>query len=226
MSDAALRALEHSLGYTFKSPDLLIQALTHPSFTAETPGNPSYERLEFLGDSVLALVISEWLYTEYSEACEGKLTTARSAFTSHDGLVSRAKHLQLENVIRRSSGERVVRDSMLENALESILGAIFLESGLSAAADCIHKIYGPLPESIDTLLCALNPKGQLQEHCQAQGFAPEYRLLGTAGPDHSKHYTVGVYLKEKLVAEGQGPSKKRAEEAAASGALTFIQSPQ
>ena len=228
MAEGQNQSLEALLEYTFQDPALLKLALTHPSYARDqNDSNTHYERLEFLGDSVLSLVLAEALHNTYPNEPEGRLAAARSALGRGQELSQLAKSLGIgpHILIGKGTGTRDskgnVRPSILENALEAIVGAIFLDSGFPAARACILKWYTPLPNDISKLLGDLNPKGKLQEHYQSLDEAPEivYDLLDESGPDHAKSYHIEVRIGDAPAGKGSGTSKKEAEENAAREAL-------
>jgi ribonuclease III len=208
--------------YVFKRPELLLEALTHPSYTCEHPERPHYQRLEFLGDSVLGLVVTSWLFEKYPNAAEGDLTTAKSALTSRSALAALAKKIDLGHYIHCASSEKTSRPSILENTYEALIGAIFCDSSFTKVQKWIQEQVGPLPNDIFDLIAPLNPKGRLQEHCQAKGLPYEYLLIEASGPDHAKMYRVAVHVNSELSGSGSGSSKKEAEEAAAKDFLSKL----
>lgn len=221
MSAPDLAELQERIGYTFTNSQLLQTALTHPSYANEQEGETEHnERLEFLGDSVLGMVISEILYEKSGEP-EGVLTNLKnllvSAPTLHklaDGL-KLGKHLLLGKGEEKSKGRR--KESVLENAIEALVGAVFLDGGYDAAREVVELLYG---DSIDEYehetVRRQDYKTFLQEKVQAVGLAPpEYEILEASGPDHDKHFTVCVKISGTPIAEGEGRSKKAAEQDAA-----------
>jgi ribonuclease-3 len=201
-------------------------ALTHPSYARDhSLAHAHYERLEFLGDSVLSLVLAETLYTTYPNEPEGRLAAARSALSRGQELSQLAERLGLAPHLLIGKGthdpEGNIRPSILENALEALIGAIFLDGGYLHARTCVLQWYAPLPVNISELLDDLNPKGKLQEYYQSRDNAPEiaYHLLEESGPDHAKSYRIEVRIAETAAGEGTGSSKKEAEENAAREAL-------
>ena len=232
MAEGQNQPLEAVLGYTFQDPELLKLALTHPSYARDRgESNAHYERLEFLGDSALSLVLAEALYNAYPSEPEGMLAAARSALGRGQELSLLAKRLGIAPHILTGKGSGTrdpkgnVRPSILENVLEAIAGAIFLDSGFPSVRACILKWYAPLPGDISLLLDDLNPNGKLQEHYQSQEDAPEiaYHLLDESGPDHAKSYHIEVRIGEEPSGKGSGTSKKEAEENAAREALKKAQ---
>lgn len=218
--------LEKNIGITFKKQKLLKEALTHRSYLNENPswGVPHNERLEYLGDAVLELLVTEYLYAEYPSESEGQLTSLRAALVNYQMLARVAKEFSLENFILLSRGEAKdtgkAREVILANAFESLIGAVYLDGGYKSAAKVIQRFLLPhLKEVIKEGLYE-NVKGKLQEVVQEKlKITPTYKLIEETGPDHQKVFKVGVYYEDKLIAEGEGTSKQEAETAAARAAL-------
>jgi ribonuclease-3 len=216
---------EKRIGINFKNQQLLQTALTHRSFLNETndKSQEHNERLEFLGDAVLELVVTEYLYRNFPNP-EGELTNWRSAIVRGEVLAKIANELGIGPMLRMSRGEEKsggrTRNLILANAVEAIIGAIYLDQGYKAADDFIkNHLIKLLPEIIEKKLY-IDPKSHLQELSQEfLNATPEYKVIKDEGPDHNKIFTVGVYAKSKLIAKGQGSSKQRAEQEAASNAL-------
>jgi len=218
--------LEKALNLKFKNKDLLIQAFCHRSYLNE---NPNFylahnERLEFLGDAVLELVITENLYKNYPEKPEGELTNWRSSLVNAKILSAIAKDLGFNDFLLLSKGEQKelgkARQYILANALEAFIGSLYLDQGYKATAKFIDKnITAKLPEIIEKGLFK-DTKSRFQEEAQERtGITPSYKVLEEWGPDHAKHFIVGVFLAQELVAKGEGSSKQEAEEKAAKNAL-------
>ena len=213
------------LGGTFTNLELLIVAFTHRSYLNEHKKSASEhnERLEFLGDAVLELVVTEFLYTNYSEP-EGILTNWRSSLVRTESIGAAAARLGVEPLLRLSRGEKHgtdrARAQILANAFEAITGALYLERGYDAAKVFITE---NILSTFDDILKTgswMDPKSRLQEVVQGQaGATPSYRVLSEEGPDHEKEFTVGVYVDDKCVGMGTGPSKQTAQVSAASAAL-------
>lgn len=217
--------LEKNLGVKFKNTDLLVSSLTHRSYLNENRSFhlPHNERLEFLGDAVLELVSTEFLYQNYPHP-EGELTNFRSALVNYRMLSEIAKRLGLEEFLLMSRGEAKdlgrARQVILANVIEAVIGAIYLDQGYEAAKEFIEReILVELPAIINQG-SYLDPKSKLQEIVQEKkGITPSYNVLSESGPDHNKVFLVGVYLGDDKVGEGEGPSKQEAEVAAAENAL-------
>lgn len=209
----------------FKNEKLLKQVFVHRSYLNENIGFDldHNERLEFLGDAVLELVVTEYLYANFDNP-EGELTNLRSALVKGPMLSQVAKDLDMENYLYLSRGEAKAegksRQLILANAFEALIGAIYLDSGYEAAVEFIKKnLIHHLKNIIDQKLF-LDPKSHLQELAQDQlSITPQYRVLSEHGPDHAKSFTVGCYIENRLIGEGSGSSKQTAESAAASSAL-------
>src|SRR3989338_6827696 len=217
--------LEEKIQIYFDNKDLLTQAFIHRSYLNENPniGLQHNERLEFLGDAVLELSVTEYLYNKY-ENPEGDLTSWRAALVNSKMLSKVAQELDFNKFILLSRGE--AKDTgrasqfILANAMEALIGAIYLDKGYKLANQFIVKnIVKELPKVLEKKLYR-DPKSTFQEQSQDKvGVTPTYDVLEESGPDHDRHFVVGVYLEEELVAEGGGSSKQEAQEEAAQKAL-------
>ena len=224
-----LRKLERRIGLNFKNKDLLKTAFIHRSYLNEHPDEklPHNERLEFLGDSVLGFIISTYLYNKYPNHPEGDLTNFRSSIVNARILSKVAKDLGLGEFLFLSRGEEATggreRQYILANTYEALLGAIHLDRGLAESGRFVDKTLLPnLTEIIEKKLYK-DYKSLLQELLQAKfNVTPSYKLISERGPDHSKIFEIGVYMKEKLLAAGSGNSKQTSEQAAAKNALENI----
>jgi ribonuclease-3 len=223
---STLAQLQTRLGYTFRDPTLLERAVTHPSFLQDNPAEPeSNQRLEFLGDAVLQLVLTETLFGLYPTDREGALSQRRSALSNGTFLASLARDLGLDAALKLGAGEEQTggrtRASSLEDAFEALLGAVFLDSDLPTVRRVLLALYGPLPERLATVEPIGNPKGRLQERVQPLhgNTALRYDSTHASGQDHNRQYESRVYLLDRLLGTGRGTSKKLAEEAAARAAL-------
>ncbi len=218
--------LEKQLKVDFKNKNILTQAFCHRSYLNENPdcGLENNERLEFLGDAVLELVITEYLYREYPKKSEGELTNWRAALVNAKMLAEIAKNLGFNDFILLSRGETKeegkARQYILANTFEAFVGALYLDLGYKICQDFIAKhLIKELPEIIKNGLYK-DAKSSFQEEAQEQkGITPIYKVLEEWGPDHAKNFIVGVYLEEELMARGEGSSKQEAELAAAKEAL-------
>lgn len=221
-----LTQLEKNLGVVFKDKELLRVALTHRSFLNEQhdPKLHNNERLEFLGDAVLELITTEYLFKTYPERSEGDLTSFRSAVVKTSSLSETSLSLQVGDFIRMSKGEEVTggrtRPYILANTFESLLGAIYLDQGYSAAKSFVtRKLLPKIPDIIENRL-DIDPKSKLQEIAQEiLNFTPIYELVSANGPDHSKNFVMSVKIRNKVFGEGEGKSKQEAEQNAAQAAL-------
>ena len=220
-----IKKLEDKLGLKFKNQDLLIQAVVHRSYLNEHPDFKigHNERLEFLGDAVLELVVTEYLYRKY-ENPEGELTNWRASLVNAKMLAEVAQEMDIESYLYLSRGEAKdtgkARHYILANAFESLVGAIYIDQGMPAARRFIKEVLlGRLDEIIEKKLY-LDPKSKFQEMSQDKfGITPTYKVLEESGPDRAKHFKVGIYLNEEFVASGDGGSKQEAQVAAADQAL-------
>ena len=218
--------LEEKLGLKFKNKDLLIQAFVHRSYLNENPDfNLDHnERMEFLGDAVLELIVSENLYKKYPEKPEGELTNWRAALVNAKMLALIAEEIGLNDFLLLSRGETKelgkARAYILANTIEALIGAIYLDSGYKQTQDFIERyLIKKLPNIIENKLYK-DAKSQFQEEAQDRaGITPVYSVIEESGPDHKKNFMVGVFLSEEMIAKGQGFSKQEAEEAAAKEAL-------
>jgi len=220
-----LDILEKKIGVNFDNKDLLQHALVHSSYINENPGFrlSDNERLEFLGDAVLEMVVTEYLYQDYPNP-EGELTSWRSALVNTKMLSKVADKLGINDHLLLSRGEAKdtgrARQCILANAMEAIIGAVFLDQGYQKTAEFIEReILKELPEIIKQKLYR-DPKSRFQEKAQdIISITPNYKVMKEWGPDHAKNFIVGVYLDKELVAEGEGVSKQEAQEEAAKAAL-------
>ncbi len=219
-----------SIKYEFKNEALLNEALTHRSYLNEHPEwkVPHNERLEFLGDAVLELVITEELFNRYPDQEEGWMTSVRAALVNYVMLAGVAREAGIDAVVLLSRGEAKdmgrARDVILANALESIIGAIYQDGGYIPARKFINTFVTSHLEEIIRQELHVDAKSQLQEKVQASlKITPTYRVLSSEGPDHKKVFSIGVYFGEQLIAQGSGPSKQDGEVDAAKKALEIIE---
>jgi ribonuclease-3 len=221
------------LGVIFNDISLLITAFTHRSYLNEHKKTVSEhnERLEFLGDAVLELVVTEYLFGNYSEP-EGILTNWRSALVRTESISAAASRYDYEPLLRLSRGEKRgsdrARAQILANSYEAVLGALYLDQGYEEAKRFIHEsLLTTFKEILDTGSW-MDPKSHLQELAQSsEGYTPVYKVLEEVGPDHDKQFTVGVFVNDKLRGQGSGPSKQMGQQQAAEAALAYYQkSPQ
>jgi ribonuclease-3 len=218
-------SIEIRLGYKFRNPLLLAEALTHPSLAYESQkAHFDNQRSEFLGDAVLQLALTEHLFRSFPDVTEGRMTKLRAQLVSRNALAQFAVSLRLGTYILLGKGEEASggrkRASTLADAFEALLGAIYLDSGYSSARDLVVGLFEQEIGAISMSSEEGNPKGTLQELLQAIGSeAPSYRIVGESGPDHRKVFHAQVFWNGLLLAQGRGKSKKEAEVRAATEAL-------
>ncbi len=222
----ATEKLEEIIGVVFKNRDTLRQALVHRSYLNEHPDFPlgHNERLEFLGDAVLELVVTEYLFEKY-ENPEGELTNWRAALVNADMLSDICAEMEIEDFLYLSRGESKDKDSkarryILANAFEAVIGAIYLDAGWEASKTFImDRVMVKLPAILEHRLY-IDPKSRFQEAAQEKmGVTPNYKVLSEEGPDHAKTFQVGAYIGKDLIATGSGTSKQEAQVAAAEAAI-------
>jgi ribonuclease-3 len=213
------------LGYTFRDPDLLLLALTHPSVAHEQGTAIQHnQRLEFLGDAVLQLVLTRELYDKFPGVGEGPLTKARAQMVNRRTLADQGRQVGLGEYMVMSRGEELnrgrERPSALADAFEALLGAIFLDGGFDAAQQFILERFRTQFGELDVIPNLENPKGELQEMLQAHSPEPvQYELASVSGPDHDRSFECAVYYRGQELGRGSGKSKKEAESKAAMKAL-------
>lgn len=223
--DARLELAESIVRHTFADRDLLRRALTHPSASEDTDPSSYYERLEFLGDSVVGFLIAEEVYRRFPHLPEGGMTRIKTSLVSGATLTRVAQDLGLADAL--ILGQSFVRtgqrgmSSALENCFEALTACLFLDAGLDAAREWVLRTLGPLIEEAPAH-SPENPKSELQEILQRHGATPVYRILGHDGPPHERTFTAVVEVEGKALGEGTGATKKEAEAAAADRALTGL----
>ncbi len=217
---------EKVLGYEFVDKHLLVAAFTHRSYLNENKGYPlpHNERLEFLGDAVLELVTTEYLYHAYPDKTEGELTSIRAALVNTVSLSARAEELGLDDHLLMSKGEQKdkgrARGVIWANAFEALIGALYIDGGYKAAKKFIERVLMVETNAIVEQSLWQDPKSVLQEKAQEhEGKTPIYKVIKSAGPDHAKRFTVGAYIGTRLAGKGIGMSKQEAETAAAKEAI-------
>lgn len=221
-----IKSFEQILGYSFNNQELLITALTHSSYANECHKlNGNYERLEFLGDSVLGMITSEYIFKKFKNLPEGKLTRIRSALVCEKTLNIFAKKLEIGKFLFLSHGEERTggrqRASILADAFESVIAAVFLDGGLQYAKDIVLRFISPELQEINHLIH--DYKTELQEVLQSSSKKElKYILISESGPDHDKTFTVEVDIQGVPYGQGTASSKKRAEQLAAKFALEKI----
>jgi ribonuclease-3 len=214
------------IGIKFKDQDLLTESLTHRSYLNENPkvGLSHNERLEYLGDAVLELIVSEELFEKFPKQPEGQLTVLRAALVNYQILAKVAEIIKLQDYIMMSRGERKdtgrAREVILANAIEAVIGAMYLDQGLEKTRTFVKKFVMVNLDEVLKTKSYKDAKSELQEIVQEKfRVTPTYRVLGETGPAHKRVFTMGVYFGEKLIAEGEGQSKQDAEIEAARNAL-------
>ena len=217
---------EKKIGINFKDKDLLQQAFIHRSYINENPsaGLAHNERLEFLGDAVLELVVTDFLYQKYPTYTEGELTALRSALVNAVIISAVALDIGMNACLLLSKGESKdngkARQYILANTYEALIGALYLDQGYSAAEKFISKTILPKTDEIVNKKLWRDAKSLVQEKAQEfVSVTPAYKVLQESGPDHDKHFTVGIYFGKELIASGRGKSKQEAEQKAAENAL-------
>jgi ribonuclease-3 len=223
-----LTTLEEKLSVTFRDKTKLVTALVHSSYVNENPGYTSNERLEFLGDAVLGLVIAEKLYEGLTRAGEGELTRKRAVLISRESLAHVARRIGLGDFLLLGKGEEATsgRSKLvnLSGAMEAVIAAVYLDQGLEAARYVILNLMSEEIERVTFASKETDYKSQLQELTQSRGQGtPVYRLTGETGPDHNKVFIVEVLVEGGVLTTGSGKSKKTAETEAAQKALEAIQ---
>ncbi|WP_423786602.1 ribonuclease III [Helicobacter winghamensis] len=218
-----LKHFEKTLGYHFKAQNLLKEALTHKS----AKKGAHNERLEFLGDAVLDLIIGEFLYNKFPNSREGELSKMRASMVNEKAFAKIARYLNIGEYLFISNSEEQnngrKKDSILSNAFEAVIGAIYLESGLDIARNLMHNLLSAVYPSIDLNSLFYDHKTALQELTQAKfGETPEYVLLDSSGPDHNKNFLIGVKIQGKEFAKASGKSKKEAQQICAKIAIEVL----
>ena len=218
--------LEATLGVKFKDPDLLLEALTHRSYLNEYPKwrLPHNERLEYLGDAVLELIVTEELFEKFPKYPEGQLTVLRAALVNYQTMAKVAEAMGLHNFILLSRGEKrdlgKAREVILANAMEAVIGAVHLDRGLEAARKLVKKFIMVHLDEIVKTKSYKDAKSELQEIIQDKlKLTPTYKVLDESGPAHKRIFKIGVYFGDKLIASGSGASKQEGELDAAKSAV-------
>ena len=225
-----LRRIEKRLGYRFSQPELLEMALTHRSHAHEATNDPTinYERLEFLGDSMLGFVVSEWLYRDDPKAAEGVLTRRRQRVVRTSTLADASRALGLDEEIRLGRGEERTggrtKTSLMADTFEAVLAAVYLDGGIKACRDFVGRHLMKVMQSTRSATDAGDDyKTRLQERVQAKlRHTPHYRIVSTSGPAHALQFQVEVLVADEIVGDGSGTNRKRAEQEAARRALEGI----
>ena len=225
-----LETLQIRIDHVFRDPSLLERAVTHPSLLQDRPELvESNQRLEFLGDAVLQLILTETLFDLFPGDREGLLSKRRAALANGTFLAGLAREIGLDAALRLGASEESTggrtRAAALEDAFEALIGAIYLDSDIDKVRRVVLGLYRDLPERLAAVEDIENPKGRLQELVQPihGNSALRYDVLGIKGEDHAREYEVAVFLLDRQLGFGRGPSKKQAEEAAAHAALRTMQ---
>ncbi|HHS96748.1 MAG TPA: ribonuclease III [Chloroflexi bacterium] len=220
-----LEAFQNRVGYRFRDEGLLLRALTHPSFVNEHPEEgPDNQRLEFLGDAVLNFIVAAWVYRNYPDFHEGKMTRLRAALVREETLADFAAQLGLGEVLRLGHGEEAgggrERVANLGDGFEALVGALYLDGGIEAVQRLLERFIPPAAEAILANEADRDAKSRFQEWAQAErGVTPRYRIVAEMGPDHAKTFVAEVLLGRRVAGRGEGRSKQAAEQAAARDAL-------
>jgi len=220
----SLKQLQQVIGYEFKNPELLREAMTHKSYAAEWNVKYDNQRLEFFGDAVVELVLTKYLYNRYPELQEGDLTKIRSAVVNQDSLAKFARSIELGKYMQFGQGEidshGSERESTISDAFEALAAAVYLDGGYDKAEKFILAVFTKEIPDPQNMLATLNPKGILQEYAQAQcGKTPTYQILRVSGPQHEPCFEVAVLLGGEQLGTGKAQNRKTAEQAAAVEAL-------
>ena len=217
---------EQSIQVVFKNKTLIEQAFTHRSFMNENPrsGLEHNERLEFLGDAVIELIVTDYLYRTYPDSAEGELTAYRSALVNAIVIGEVARDIHMNEYLLLSKGEQKdtgrARQTILANTYESFVGALYLDQGYDSCNTFVTNTLLPRLADIVAKKLWKDAKSQIQEEAQEHvGVTPSYRVISETGPDHDKYFTIGVFFGDKKIAEGKGRSKQEGEQAAAMAAL-------
>jgi ribonuclease III len=225
-----VQQLEQLLEYSFRDQSLLVQAFTHPSYLHEVNGSDGggdYQRLEFLGDAVLGLLLAEMLYERYPDWDEGALSQLRSRLAGQDVLADRARSLEIGSFILLGRGEEQTagreKDSILADVLEALIAALYRDAGLQAAHALVERLFEKLIAAPELLVLGRDSKSELQEYLSSNGYPPpEYRLIEESGPPHDRLFRFQIVIDGQIAGDGQGKSKKIAQQAAAATALNTM----
>ena len=226
LNEQDISKFEQLIGYTFKNKDLIIQAFTHSSFVNEQKINkkPDYERLEFLGDAVLEMISSAFLFKKYPDKKEGEMSKIRASLVCEPALAFDSEQLELKNYIQLGKGEEATggrnKDSIISDVMEAVIGALFLDGGIDEAKKFIDNY---VLTNADSMQMFSDSKSILQELVQGESLGEiRYEICGESGPEHDKIFEVRVYVGDKNLGEGTGKTKKAAEQKAAYQALLVL----
>ncbi|MDD2897159.1 MAG: ribonuclease III [Desulfuromonadaceae bacterium] len=223
-----VQQLEQLLEYTFSDQYLLVQAVTHPSYLHEINGKTGdYQRLEFLGDAVLGMLLAEMLYVRHPDWDEGALSQLRSRLAGQDVLADRARSLGIGSFFLLGRGEESTagreKDSILADILEAIIASMYIDGGLQVARAFVERLFEEVAEKPELLILGRDSKSELQEYLSSlDQLPPVYRLAEESGPAHDRLFRFCIYIDDKCVGEGQGKSKKIAQQAAAADTLKIL----
>lgn len=224
-----IQQLELLLEYRFRDHTLLAQALTHPSYLHEAGGSGGgdYQRLEFLGDAILGLLLAEMLYTRYPDWDEGALSQLRSRLAGQDVLADQAKSLGVGAFVQLGRGEEQTagreKDSILADVLEALIASLYQDGGLEAARALVVRLFEDVVAAPESLVLGRDSKSELQEYLSSHDYpAPDYQLIEESGPPHNRLFRFLVLVGDRVVGDGQGKSKKIAQQAAAAKALEML----
>jgi len=228
-----LEPLQQVLGHRFRDPNLLLLALTHPSYVNEHPEEATgdNQRLEFLGDAVLDFVAGAWVYRHYPDFDEGRMTRLRAALVRTRTLALFARQVGIGEALRLGHGEEEAggreRDANLCDAFEAVVGALYLDGEMAAVAAFVEPLIEPVAEATLAAETDWDAKSRLQEWSQAEmGITPRYRIVAEKGPDHAKTFVAEVLLGKKVAGQGMGHSKQAAEQAAAQAVWKTLMRPE
>ena len=223
------QGLEEKIGYSFVNKDLLKEALTHPSLDHRVTNERHNQRLEFLGDSVLGCILAKWLFQKFPGVTEGDLSRKKSLLAHGKQLAVLGENLAIQKYLMVGKSEKMnsgnIRPSVLEDAFEALIGAIYLDSNYQKVEEIVMQWEDSFCKTLEDKSLSFNPKGQLQEFLQSLPGNPKisYRTVRQTGPDHCKEFEVEVIIGSKKISTGKGKSKKTAEEDAAQSALLSVQ---
>ncbi len=227
-----VESVQQALGHRFRDPRLLHRALTHPSYVNEHPQDAigDNQRLEFLGDAVLDFVAGAWVYATYSDFDEGRMTRLRAALVRTETLAGLAKQAGIGQALRLGRGEEEAggrdRDANLCDAFEAVVGALYVDGGLTSVTAFVEPIIEPVAQATLAAESDQDAKTRLQEWSQAElAITPRYRIVAEEGPDHAKTFAAEVLLGQEVVGRGSGRSKQTAEQAAALAAWNSLKPP-
>jgi len=228
-----IQQLELLLEHNFRDQSLLVQALTHPSYLHEAGGSGGgdYQRLEFLGDAILGMLLAEIMYTRYPDWDEGALSQLRSRLAGQDILADRARSLGIGAFVRLGRGEEQTagreKDSIIADVLEALIASLYQDGGLQAARTLVVRLFEDLVATPESLVLGRDSKSELQEYLSSHNYpAPDYQLIEESGPPHNRLFRFLVLVGDRAIGDGQGKSKKIAQQAAAAKAVEMFSEKQ